>query len=86
VGGFFQEQPLQNLTLKILIQRLQFDVHTGRPYNKLCGSGATHYGYPSRLYKYHCATWDHHKWEDKESYKEFKKKYAHPMWTKLQET
>lgn len=67
---------------------LQFDVHTGRPYNrlnKLCGSGATHYGYPSRLYKDHGATWDHHKWEDEESYKEFKKKYAHPMWTKLQE-
>ena len=32
---------------------LQFDVHTGRPYNrlnKLCGTGAVHYGYPSRLF------------------------------------
>tara|TARA_B110000444_G_C18836990_1_gene596611 strand:- start:72 stop:1490 length:1419 start_codon:yes stop_codon:yes gene_type:complete len=66
---------------------LQFDVHTGRPYNrlnKLCGSGATHYGYPSRLYIDHGASGGWHNWEDKDGYKEYSDKYAHPMWKQLQ--
>lgn len=66
---------------------LQFDVHTGRPYNrlnKLCGSGATHYGYPSRLYKDHGPTWDWHRWQDEAGYKEAQEQFAHPMWSKLQ--
>lgn len=66
---------------------LQFDVHTGRPYNrlnKLCGSEATHYGYPSRLYKDHGPTWNWHRWEDEEGYKGYKEKFSHPMWSKLQ--
>ena len=42
---------------------MQFDVHTGRPYdriNKLCGTKAVHNGYPSRLYidKEELAYWD----------------------------
>lgn len=66
---------------------LQFDVHTGRPYNrlnKLSGTNATHYGYPSRLYIDHGPTWDWHAWEDSDSYKEYREAYDHPMWTKLQ--
>lgn len=66
---------------------LQFDVHTGRPYNrlnKLCGTGAVHYGYPSRLYiDKHDGDW--HSWQDEAGYKEYLEKYAHPMWTKLRE-
>lgn len=66
---------------------LQFDVHTGRPYNrlnKLCGTNATHYGYPSRLYLDHGPTWSWHEWEDAEGYKEKREMYEHPMWSKLQ--
>jgi predicted dehydrogenase len=66
---------------------LQFDVHTGRPYNrlnKLCGTDAVHYGYPSRLYiDNHEGDW--HSWQDEAGYKEHLEKYAHPMWTQLRE-
>lgn len=66
---------------------LQFDVHTGRPYNrlnKLSGTKATHYGYPSRLYIDHGPTWDWHAWQDSDGYKEYREAYDHPMWSKLQ--
>ena len=67
---------------------LQFDVHTGRPYNrlnKLCGTGAVHYGYPSRLFIDDPESGGWHAWQDEAGYNEHLEKYAHPMWTKLRE-
>ena len=67
---------------------LQFDVHTGRPYNrlnKLCGTGAVHYGYPSRLFIDDPKSSGWHAWQDEAGYKEHFEKYAHPMWSKLKE-
>jgi len=67
---------------------LQFDTHTGRPYsrlNKLCGTGATHYGYPSRLYLDHGPTWDWHRWQDDEAYDAARTEYDHPLWASLKE-
>ncbi|MBM55171.1 MAG: acetylgalactosaminidase [Euryarchaeota archaeon] len=67
---------------------LQFDVHTGRPYNrlnKLCGTGAVHYGYPSRLFIDDPESGGWHSWQDETGYKEHLEKYAHPMWVKLRE-
>ncbi len=66
---------------------LQFDVHSGRPYNRLdkvVGSKATHYGYPSRLYIDHGASWDGHRWLSNEAKAEYRDKYEHPLWTRLQ--
>ena len=67
---------------------LQFDVHTGRPYNrlnKLCGTGAVHYGYPSRLHIDNHENGGWHSWQDEAGYNEHLEKYAHPMWTRLRE-
>ena len=67
---------------------LQFDVHTGRPYNrlnKLCGTNAVHYGYPSRLFIDDPESGGWHAWQDETGYKEHLEKYAHPMWTSLRE-
>ncbi|MEC8368526.1 MAG: Gfo/Idh/MocA family oxidoreductase [Bacteroidota bacterium] len=67
---------------------LQFDTHTGRPYsrlNKLSGTGATHYGYPSRLYLDHGPTWDWHRWQEKEAYDVARAQYDHPLWSSLKE-
>ena len=66
---------------------MQFDVHTGRPYeriNKLCGTKAVHNGYPSRLYidKEELAYWGHH-WLNQKEYQAYRKKYTHPMITQL---
>lgn len=66
---------------------LQFDVHTGRPYNRLntvVGTKAVHEGYPSRLYinEEELAWWGHN-WLDEEKYKEYREKYNHPLWAKL---
>ncbi len=66
---------------------LQFDVHSGRPYNRLdkvVGSKATHYGYPSRLYIDHGASWDGHRWLSDEMEAEYREKYEHPLWSRLQ--
>lgn len=66
---------------------LQFDTHTGRPYsrlNKLCGTGATHYGYPSRLFLDHGPTWDWHRWEDDDSHAVAREAGVHPLWAQLQ--
>ena len=67
---------------------MQFDVHTGRPYeriNKLCGTKAVHNGYPSRLYidKEELAYWGHH-WLNQKEYQAYRNKYTHPMITQLQ--
>ena len=67
---------------------LQFDTHTGRPYsrlNKLCGTGATHYGYPSRLYNDHGPTWNWHEWEDDAALAKARNNRAHPLHTQLQQ-
>lgn len=66
---------------------LQFDTHVGRPYNRLnkvIGSKAVHYGYPSRLYVDHGPTWDWHGWLDEGASAEMRDRYAHPLWTRLQ--
>ena len=66
---------------------LQFDTHVGRPYNRLnkvIGSKAVHYGYPSRLYVDHGPTWDWHGWLDEGASSEMRDRYAHPLWTRLQ--
>ena len=66
---------------------MQFDVHTGRPYdriNKLCGTKAVHNGYPSRLYidKEELAYWGH-QWLNQKEYQAYRDKYTHPMITQL---
>ena len=66
---------------------LQFDVHSGRPYNRLdkvIGSKASHYGYPSRLYIDHGASWDGHRWLSDEMEAEYRDQYEHPLWSRLQ--
>ena len=66
---------------------LQFDVHSGRPYNRLdkvVGSKAAHYGYPSRLYIDHGASWDGHRWLSDEAEAEYRDRYEHPLWSRLQ--
>jgi hypothetical protein len=66
---------------------LQFDTHSGRPYsrlNKVIGSGAAHYGYPSKLYVDHGPSWSHH-WLDDAETAEMRDRYAHPLWTRLSE-
>ena len=66
---------------------LQFDVHTGRPYNRLntvAGTKAVHEGYPSRLYiNEEGLAWWGHKWLDETKYNEYRDKYDHPLWNKL---
>jgi predicted dehydrogenase len=67
---------------------LQFDVHTGRPYNRLntiCGTKAVHMGYPSRLYIGHEDLQWGHRWLNDEDYKEYRDKYDHPLWKNLKE-
>ena len=66
---------------------LQFDVHSGRPYNRLdkvVGSKATHYGYPSRLYIDHGANWGGHRWLEDAEKAEYQDRYEHPLWSRLQ--
>lgn len=66
---------------------LQFDVHSGRPYNRLdkvVGSKAAHYGYPSRLYIDHGADWGGHRWLEDAEKAEYQDRYEHPLWDRLQ--
>lgn len=66
---------------------LQFDVHSGRPYdrlNTLVGTKAVHEGYPSKLYINNDElSWWGHKWLDESKYNEYREKYNHPLWAKL---
>ena len=67
---------------------LQFDTHTGRPYsrlNKLVGTDAVHYGYPSRLYLDNGPTWDWHKWQNEDDKKVARETQGHPLWEGLKE-
>ncbi|MCF6358042.1 MAG: Gfo/Idh/MocA family oxidoreductase [Draconibacterium sp.] len=63
---------------------LQHDVVSPRPYsrkNVLAGTQAYHEGYPSRLALYED---DHgHNWLNDDKYNELRKKYQHPIWTKM---
>jgi hypothetical protein len=63
---------------------VQHDVTTGRPYsriNMLAGTKAFHKGYPSQM----SVEGKGHGFLKEENYKEFKDRYAHPLWTRLQE-
>lgn len=65
---------------------LQFDVHTGRPYNRLnnvIGTKAVHEGYPSRLFINHTELQWSHPWLGEKEYKEYRERYDHPLWKKL---
>lgn len=66
---------------------LQFDTHSGRPYSrldKLVGSKAAHYGYPSKLYIDEGPSWSH-SWLSDSDAAEYRDRYAHPLWTRLSE-
>jgi hypothetical protein len=66
---------------------LQHDSHSGRPYtrlNKVVGSKAVHYGYPSRLYIDNGPTWQHD-WLPDLVAAEYVSQYEHPVWTKLRQ-
>lgn len=66
---------------------LQFDVHSGRPYNRLnkvVGSRAAHYGYPSRLYIDEGPHWGGHRWLEDAQKAEYQDRYEHPLWARLQ--
>ena len=68
--------------------KLQFDVHTGRPYSRLNnvnGTKAVHQGYPSKLYVADEELQWGHSWLKDEDYKEYREKYDHPLWKKLRE-
>lgn len=63
---------------------VQHDVVTPRPYsriNALAGTKAYHEGYPSRL----SIADDSHEWLDANAFQEYKTKYRHPIWAKLEE-
>ena len=68
--------------------KLQFDVHTGRPYSRLNnvnGTKAVHQGYPSKLYIADEEQQWGHSWLKEEDYKEYREKYDHSLWKKLRE-
>ena len=63
---------------------VQHDVVTPRPYNRinaLAGTKAYHEGYPSRL----SIAGMGHNWLDETNYQEYREKYRHPIWAKLEE-
>ena len=66
---------------------LQHDSHTGRPYsrlNKVVGSKAAHYGYPSQLYIDNGPTWEHD-WLPDFVAAEYRSQFEHPVWAKLRQ-
>jgi len=68
--------------------KLQFDVHTGRPYSRLNnvnGTRAVHQGYPSKLYIADEELQWGHSWLKDEDYKKYRERYDHPLWKKLRE-
>lgn len=68
--------------------KLQFDVHTGRPYNRLntvTGTNAVHQGYPSRLYVGDEELQWGHSWLADDEYRNYRERYDHPLWKKLRE-
>lgn len=62
---------------------LQHDVVTGRPYNRinmLAGTRAFHKGYPSQM----SVSGMGHGFLKENEYNEYRERYAHPLWTKLE--
>ena len=67
--------------------KLQFDVHTGRPYtrlNNVNGTKASHQGYPSKLFINNPELQWGHSWLNKEEYKKYRDLYNHPLWDKME--
>jgi hypothetical protein len=67
--------------------KLQFDVHTGRPYtrlNNVNGTKASHKGYPSKLFINNPELQWGHSWLNKEEYKKYRDLYNHPLWDKME--
>ncbi len=63
---------------------VQHDVVSPRPYsriNALAGTKAYHEGYPSRL----SVAGEGHEWLDPDAFQEYKIKYRHPIWAKLED-
>jgi len=66
---------------------LQHDSHTGRPYtrlNKVVGTKATHYGYPSRLFIDNGPSWAHD-WLPDFVAAEYQSQFEHPLWMRLRQ-
>ncbi len=62
---------------------VQHDVVTPRPYsriNAIAGTKAYHEGYPSRL----SVVGKGHDWLKEDAYQEYREKYRHPIWDKLE--
>jgi hypothetical protein len=67
--------------------KLQYDVHTGRPYtrlNNVNGTKAAHQGYPSKLYINNSELQWSHRWLSEEDYNDYRKKYNHPLWATME--
>ncbi|MAT55047.1 MAG: alpha-N-acetylgalactosaminidase [Saprospirales bacterium] len=63
---------------------VQHDVVTARPYNRinmLAGTKAFHVGYPSRM----SVKGKGHGYLKEDDYKEYRERYAHPLWARLQQ-
>lgn len=63
---------------------VQHDVVTARPYNRinmLAGTKAFHVGYPSRM----SVKGKGHSFLNDQEYQEYRQRYAHPLWTRLQQ-
>jgi hypothetical protein len=82
----FRHGDMNNTLIKTAKGRsilLQHDVVTGRPYSRidmLAGTKAFHKGYPSKM----SVSGKGHGYLKDEEYKEYRERYAHPLWKKLQ--
>ena len=66
--------------------KLQFDVHTGRPYtrlNNVNGTKASHQGYPSKLFINNPELQWGHSWLNQDEYNKYRNLYNHPLWDKM---
>ncbi len=82
----FKHGDMSNTLIKTAMGRtilLQHDVTTGRPYsriNSLAGTKAFHKGYPSQM----SVSGKGHGFLKTEEYKEYRERFAHPLWKKLE--
>ncbi|GIV32048.1 MAG: alpha-N-acetylgalactosaminidase [Saprospiraceae bacterium] len=83
----FAHGDMNNTLIKTALGRsilVQQDVVTARPYsriNMLAGTKAFHTGYPSRL----SVKGQGHGFLPKEVYEEYRQRFGHPLWARLQE-
>ncbi|MDH3652202.1 MAG: Gfo/Idh/MocA family oxidoreductase [Saprospiraceae bacterium] len=88
---FYQEKDIahgdmNNTIIKTAMGRtilVQHDVVTPRPYNRInaiAGTRAFHEGYPSRL----SIAGKGHSWLEEPAFQEYREKYKHPIWNKLE--